>query len=248
MANLATNLILPHGTTLEVGGEIHVYGGCTFPSGVAVSSGNSCFQQMTVVSGVTVSDLSVGNVFPMLSNSIKNNLPVVGFVAPVLLEYPYSSSQKIVTTALPEGKWFVHFVVKENDSSGDEDPYAIMTQVWDVPSGKYLRFLTDGSSKFSDNPPLAGYTTGIFYEIGNTGGSADLASTVGAIAPPAGTVDAVRNWFSQNGWTEFVVGTNASSEYWDDTVSHETKTGVFVMGSNSLIGPGQGSGFAIKIG
>lgn len=244
MATLVTNAILPLGSNLGFGGGIEVYGGCTLPSGITVA-GNSCFEQVTVVSGISVSNLSVGNVFPMMSNRIENNLPVVGFVTPLFFTYP-TSLGPTTTTALPEGQWFVYFVVRENGVSVEEDPYAIMTKIWSIPAGKYLRFLSDGSTKLSNNPPVSGYTSGIFYQIGDTGGSSDLQSTLGATAPSAGSISNVRNWFSQNGWTEFVVGTNASSEYWNDTIEHETGSGVFIIGSNSLIADGHG--FAVKIG
>lgn len=229
MSSIKTNRIQPTGTTVVIGGAANFSAGASFAGGITVGGNMYISGGLTVGNGgITVSDagFSAGNVMPKFNNTIKNNLPVVGCVLPVMCDWE-------TTTPIPEGRWFVNLTFQENGNSYDEDVAMVMAKVWTIPSGQYLKIaggtFSGGAQAIDYN--LIGATTNWWYKF----------------TPSSGiTVPASRADFASEGWSEIIVGVTANNVYNTGFTANGTHTGIMVYGSNSPVSTA--FGFAMRIG
>jgi hypothetical protein len=153
--------------------------------------------------------------------------PALGCVIPLLITY-------LDACIIPSGTWFVFLAIQENNPSGtDEDNAFVMSKVWTVDDGNYLKIICNNQELNSQT------NSRVFYRNDSDTKTDYTTSQLPTSANPGA-------------WTEFTTGATSQSDNSMKIPATIQKlqtlgnTGVIWGVGNSRLG--SGNGYAVRIG
>jgi hypothetical protein len=153
--------------------------------------------------------------------------PALGCVIPLLVTF-------LDACIIPSGTWFVFLAIQENNPSGtDEDNAFVMSKVWTVDDGNYLKIICNNQSLNSPE------NSRVFYRNDSDTQTSYTTAQLPTSAEPGA-------------WTEFTKGLTSQSDNsmkipaTIEQLQTLGNSGVIWGGGNSRLG--SGNGYAIRIG